>query len=63
MKSHGTSVGLMGLRLMEGSPTSPTTLQGGTSGTNQAGTALADEAEIGAAVEVARSDWPQWRAA
>jgi hypothetical protein len=24
---------------------------------------LADEAEIAAAVEVARSDWPQWRAA
>jgi len=24
---------------------------------------LADEAEISAAVEVARSDWPQWRAA
>lgn len=25
--------------------------------------ALADEAEIAAAVEVARGDWPQWRAA
>jgi len=24
---------------------------------------LADEAEIAAAVEVARGDWPQWRAA
>jgi hypothetical protein len=24
---------------------------------------LADEAEIAAAVEVARADWPQWRAA
>jgi hypothetical protein len=24
---------------------------------------LADEAEIAAAVEVARQDWPQWRAA
>ena len=24
---------------------------------------LADEAEIAAAVEVARSDWPQWRPA
>jgi hypothetical protein len=24
---------------------------------------LADEAEIAAAVEVARSDWPHWRAA
>jgi hypothetical protein len=24
---------------------------------------LVDEAEIAAAVEVARSDWPQWRAA
>jgi hypothetical protein len=24
---------------------------------------LADEAEIAAAVEVARTDWPQWRAA
>jgi hypothetical protein len=24
---------------------------------------LADEAEIAAAVKVARSDWPQWRAA
>jgi hypothetical protein len=24
---------------------------------------LADEAEIDAAVEVARTDWPQWRAA
>ena len=24
---------------------------------------LADEPEIDAAVEVARSDWPQWRAA
>jgi hypothetical protein len=24
---------------------------------------LADEAEIAAAVEVARDDWPQWRAA
>jgi hypothetical protein len=24
---------------------------------------LADEAEISAAVEVARSDWPKWRAA
>jgi hypothetical protein len=24
---------------------------------------LADEAEIAAAVEVAREDWPQWRAA
>jgi hypothetical protein len=24
---------------------------------------LADEAEIVAAVEVARGDWPQWRAA
>ncbi len=24
---------------------------------------LADEAEIAAAVEVARSDWPRWRAA
>jgi len=24
---------------------------------------LADEAKIAAAVEVARSDWPQWRAA
>jgi hypothetical protein len=24
---------------------------------------LADEAQIAAAVEVARSDWPQWRAA
>jgi hypothetical protein len=24
---------------------------------------LADETEIAAAVEVARSDWPQWRAA
>jgi hypothetical protein len=24
---------------------------------------LADESEISAAVEVARSDWPQWRAA
>jgi hypothetical protein len=24
---------------------------------------LADEAEIAAAVEVARRDWPQWRAA
>jgi hypothetical protein len=24
---------------------------------------LADEAEIAAAVEVARSDWPQWRRA
>jgi hypothetical protein len=25
--------------------------------------ALADEAEVAAAVEVARGDWPQWRAA
>ncbi len=25
--------------------------------------ALADEGEIAAAVEVARGDWPQWRAA
>ena len=24
---------------------------------------LADEAEVAAAVEVARGDWPQWRAA
>jgi hypothetical protein len=24
---------------------------------------LADEAELAAAVEVGRSDWPQWRAA
>jgi len=38
MKSHGSPVGLMGLRLMESSPTSPTTLEGGTSGTTQAET-------------------------
>jgi len=25
--------------------------------------ALADEAEVAAVVEVARADWPQWRAA
>ena len=37
MKSQGSPMGLMELRLMEGSPTSPTTLEGGTSGTNQAG--------------------------
>ncbi len=37
MKSHGSPTGLMELRLMEGSPTSPTTLRGGTSGTTQAG--------------------------
>jgi len=29
MKSHGSPTGLMGLRLMEGSPTSPTTLRVG----------------------------------
>jgi hypothetical protein len=38
MKSHGSPVGLLGLRLMESSPTSPTTLEGGTSGTTQAET-------------------------
>jgi len=37
MKYHGSPMGLMGLRLTEGSPTSPTTLEGGTSGTTQAG--------------------------
>jgi hypothetical protein len=41
MKSHGSPTGLMGLRLMEGSPTSPTTLEGGTSGTSQAETSEA----------------------
>jgi hypothetical protein len=40
MKSHGSPTELVGLRLMEVSPTSPTTLEGGTSGTTQAGTAL-----------------------
>lgn len=40
MKSHRSSMGLMGLRLMEVSPTSPTTLEGGTSGTNQAAPAV-----------------------
>jgi hypothetical protein len=29
MKYHGSPVGLVGLRLMEGSPTSPTTLRVG----------------------------------
>ena len=29
MKSHGSPTGLVGLRLMEGSPTSPTTLRVG----------------------------------
>jgi len=33
-------MGLVRLRLMEGSPTSPTTLEGGTSGTNQADTSV-----------------------
>jgi hypothetical protein len=37
MKYHGSPMGLMELRLMEVSPISPTTLWGGTNGTNQAG--------------------------
>jgi hypothetical protein len=41
MKSHGSPVGLMGLRLMEDSPISPTTLEGGTNGTTQAETSEA----------------------
>jgi hypothetical protein len=36
MKYHGSPTGLVGPRLTEGSPIGPTTLWGGTNGTNQA---------------------------
>src|SRR5215211_1765209 len=37
IKSHGSPTGLMGLRLMEGSPTSPTTLRVGLVGLTKLG--------------------------
>jgi hypothetical protein len=69
MKYHGSPVGLMGLRLMEGSPTSPTTLRVGLVGLTKLGlpccgpTPQLSRCLIRCSAPVlCDPDWPQWRA-
>jgi hypothetical protein len=70
MRSHGSPTGLTGLRLMEGSPTSPTTLRVGLVGLTKL-----DLPCCGPTPQLSRHlthcsapvlcdvDWPQWRPA
>ena len=70
MKYHGSPTGLMGLRLMEGSPISPTTLGVGLMGLTKLGLPcsgptpqLSRRLIRCSAPVLCDPDWPQWRAA